>query len=194
MHLSPAFARAIATALGLFVALLIAPASQAQTTTAPAKTGAVVEQQTRADVAARNALGLDARDLLMGQIWGLSQEEMARAKVLLQGPRASFSVANLSPIEALGIHARNDAERRKYAEMMARMVEEDVKRSLAWNSAYQEAMVRLYGVQPIVDYSNLPKVVAPVGSADAAHVPRTLVIDPAPSAHGDKRATQGRAP
>jgi hypothetical protein len=125
---------------------------------------------------------VDNTDQLMGQIWGLSAEEVQRAKVLLQGPRASFSIANLSPVEALGIHARNDAERRKYAELFAKAVQADVERSVAWNRAYQEAMTRLYGVQPLVDYSKLQRVAAPIGAADAANVPRDLVIDQAPSA------------
>lgn len=124
----------------------------------------------------------DAADQLTAQIWGLSSEEVQRAKVLLAGPRASFSVPNLSPIEALGIHARNDAERRKYAELFAKAVQSDVERSLAWNKAFEEAQHRLYGVQSVVSFAGLPKVVAPVGAADIANVPRDLVIDPAPSA------------
>lgn len=54
---------------------------------------------------------------------------MLRAKVLLLGPRKAFSVENLSPIETLGIHARSDAERRKYAEMFVRAFRSDVERS-----------------------------------------------------------------
>jgi hypothetical protein len=37
-------------------------------------------------------------------------------------------------------------------------------------------------VQPLVDYSKLQRVAAPIGAADAANVPRDLVIDQAPSA------------
>ena len=43
-------------------------------------------------------------------------------------------------MEALGIHARTDAERRKYAEMFARAFHADVERSLAWNQAFTEAI------------------------------------------------------
>lgn len=122
---------------------------------------------------------LDEHDLLLGQIWELSNEEMLRAKVLLQGPRKSFSVENLSPIEALGIHARNDAERRKYAEKFAKAFHADVERSLAWNKAFTEAMARLYPNEPIIDYTGIAPVQAPVGSADALGVPRTLIVEPA---------------
>lgn len=125
---------------------------------------------------------LDERDRLLAQIWNLSDDEMKRAKVLLEGPRKSFSVENLSPVEALGIHARSDAERRKYAEAFARALHADVERSLAWNQAFTEAMARLYPNEPVVDYRGMQAVAAPVGAADALGVPRDLVIDSAPSA------------
>lgn len=148
-----------------------------------AQTVARTQQQHTQEHSAQNTYSrMDDRDRLLGQIWGLSDEEMIRAKVLLQGPRRSFSVENLSPVEALGIHARNDAERRKYAEMFARALRADVERSLAWNQAFTEAMGRLYPNDPVVDYSGIPRVTAPVGAADAVGVPRSLIIDGAASA------------
>lgn len=154
----------------------------AQSTCAQTNVSRVQERSSQTASALREATRLDPTDVLLGQIWGLSLEEMQRAKVLLDGPRRAFSVENLSPVEALGIHARNDAERRKYAEMMARAVREDVQRSLAWSAAYNEAMTRLYGREPVVDFSKLPKVMVPVGAADAANVPRSLIIEPPPAA------------
>ena len=146
-----------------------------------AQTQAVKTQQARVQESeiSRTYSTLDDRDRLLAQIWNLSQEEMIRAKVLLEGPRKSFSVANLSPIEALGIHARNDAERRKYAELFARAFHADVERSLAWNTAFYEAMGRLYPNEPMVDYSGVPKVQVPIGAADAMNLPRSLVVEPA---------------
>ena len=135
---------------------------------------------------------MDDRDRLLGQIWGLTNEEMIRAKVLLEGPRKSFSVENLSPIEALGIHARTDAERRKYAEMFARAFHADVERSLAWNQAFTEAMARLYPNESVVDFSGGQRVAAPLGAADALGVPRSLIVDQAPSAQPLPRPLQQR--
>lgn len=139
---------------------------------------------------------LDANDRLIAQIWGLNDEEMLRAKLLLEGPRKSFSVENLSPVEALGIHARSEAERRKYAELFARALHDDVERSLAWNSAFTEAMQRLYPNEPVVSSVGLPPVVAPVGAADALGVPRSKIIDistgqPATSSSGDLMPAAG---
>lgn len=152
------------------------------------------QRQTTQEATSQSAYNqLDERDKLLGQIWGLSDEEMMRAKVLLEGPRKSFSVANLSPVEALGIHARSDAERRKYAEAFARALHADVERSLAWNQAFTEAMARLYPNEAVVDYSGAAPVAAPVGAADALGVPRRLILDAAPSSARPGRSTAARA-
>lgn len=168
----------------LFLAVIGALSRPAGAQT-PAQTQTVRTQQLSSQAVAQTQRGdserlitdLDARDRLVADIWGLSPDEMSRAKVLMQGPRAAFSVQNLSPIEALGIHARSDAERRKYADMMARAFYADVQRSLAWNNAFQESIDRLTKNDPIVSFEGLPKVRAPIGSADAMNVPRTLVME-----------------
>ena len=160
---------------------------------AHAQSVARTEQQRTQEAGSQNSYTtLSDRDRLLGQIWGLSNEEMTRAKILLEGPRKSFSVENLSPVEALGIHARTDAERRKYAEMFARAFHADVERSLAWNQAFTEAMGRLYPNEPIIDHSGGTPVAAPVGAADALGVPRSLVIDQSPSAQSRPRPASKR--
>lgn len=156
--------------------------ASAQTANAATAQRKVQEVSSTADTAAASAtdaggIQLNATDLLSAGIWGLSKEEMLRAKILLQGPRKAFSVENLSPIEALGIHARSDAERRKYAEMFVRAFHTDVERSLAWNRAFTEAMARMYPNEPVVDFSRLPKVESSVGAADALNVPRSAIIE-----------------
>ena len=175
-------------ALALLIASIAGFPAQAQTT-------AVKTQQARTQEGeiSRTYSTLDDRDRLLAQIWNLSSEEMIRAKVLLEGPRKSFSVENLSPVEALGIHARNDAERRRYAEMFARAFHADVERSLAWNEAFTEAMGRLYPNEPVVDYSGAARVAAPLGAADALGVPRGLIVDQAPSAQAVPRGVPQRA-
>ncbi len=139
--------------------------------------------QTRIDklqpqAAREGALSLNDTDRVVAEIWGLSDDEMRRAKVLLQGPRASFSVPNISPVEALGIHARDEAERQKYAEKFARVVFEDLKRTLAFGQAYQSAITRLTSGTPMVSYNGASPAVAPLGSADIGNVPRHLVTEP----------------
>lgn len=121
------------------------------------------------------ANGLTDSDKVAGQIWGLSTEEMGRVKMLMKGPRGAFSVGNISPIEVLGIHAKSEAERIKYAEMFAKAFHADVERSLAWNKEFYMAMARLYPNEPVYDYKKAVKADAPVGSADVAGVPRFLL-------------------
>lgn len=163
--------------LALVAVLTAVPAVAQQT----GQTQVLETEQTNTDASAQAPLHikLDAHDRLVAQIWGLNDKEMRRAKVLMEGPRKAFSVENLSPIEVLGIHARNDAERKKYAEKFARALHEDVQRSLAWNDAFAEAMQRMYPNEPVVSHAGLDPVLVPTGSADLAGVPRSLVIDPA---------------
>lgn len=162
--------------------LLMVLMAQAPAALAQLKTQQTQETSSR-PVATVSALSvLDASDRVAQEVWGLSNDEMLRAKVLAQGPRRNFSVPNLSPLEILGIHARSSAERQQYAERFARIFRADVERSIAWDRAYQEAMAKLYPNDPMISYEGLPKVPATVGGADMLNVPRTQIIErPAPS-------------
>ena len=75
----------------------------------------------------------------------------------MQGIRGSVSPETISPIEVLGIHARDDAERRRYAELWAQAMWEDAERILAFQRAYVEAGRRLYPGVPLIDPSRLPR-------------------------------------
>ena len=88
--------------------------------------------------------------------WGLNEADWQRYKTLMQGIRGRLS-PNISPIEALGIHARTDDERRRYAEMWANALREDTERVLAFQQAYDDAWKRLYGNEPLIDLSRLPQ-------------------------------------
>ena len=55
------------------------------------------------------------------EAWDLSDIEWQRYRALMEGIRGSISPATLSPIEVLGIHARDEGERRRYAERWARL-------------------------------------------------------------------------
>jgi len=86
--------------------------------------------------------------------WGLSEADWLRYKTLMQGIRGRLS-PNISPIEALGIHARTDDERQRYAEMWAKALREDTERVLAFQHAYDDAWKRLYGNEPLIDLSRM---------------------------------------
>ena len=74
---------------------------------------------------ARNAqsqerpLAARALDNRVASDWGLQPQEWARYRELMDGPLGIYS-PNLDPLSALGIEARTDEERRRYAELELR--------------------------------------------------------------------------
>lgn len=89
-------------------------------------------------------------------LWGLSPEEWQRYRTLMEGIRGSISPGTISPIEVLGIHARDEAERRQYAEQWAVMMREDAERILAFQRAYDDAGRLLYPLETLIDVARLP--------------------------------------
>jgi integrating conjugative element protein (TIGR03759 family) len=96
--------------------------------------------------------------------WNLSETQWRRYRSLMEGIRGSISPATLSPIEVLGIHARDDAERRRYAEQWAVMMREDAQRILAFQRAYDAAARQLFAGEPLISLSRLAD-----RSADRSH-------------------------
>lgn len=85
--------------------------------------------------------------------WGLSQQEYRRYESIMEGPRGIWS-PNLDPLTALGIEARSDAERQKYAELMVEVERERVEAELAFQRAYDDAWQRLYpNAMPVNPFS-----------------------------------------
>jgi integrating conjugative element protein (TIGR03759 family) len=99
---------------------------------------------------------LSASDLARAEVWGLSATEWQRYQQLMQGIRGSVSPATLSPLEVLGIHARDADERQHFAEAWARALHEDTARILAFQQAYDDAIRRLYPNEPLIDTARLP--------------------------------------
>ena len=114
------------------------------------------EIQTEQGSSSTEKIILSESDRLRARIWDLSEEEWHRYKQLMQGIRGSISPATISPIEVLGIHARDEAERQQYAEAWAQAMREDVRRILVFQRAYNAAAKRLYPNDPVIDVSRLP--------------------------------------
>lgn len=89
--------------------------------------------------------------------WELSDSEWHRYRHLMDGIRGSISPATLSPIEVLGIHARDDGERQRYAERWARMMRDDAERILAFQHTYDQVWQRLFSSERLIDPARLPK-------------------------------------
>ena len=122
---------------------------------------------------------VDQIEVETAQFWGIGVDEVRRSRALMRGPRGAFSVANLSPLEILGIHARSDAERRRYAELFARAMHADTERVLAFSVEYEEAYKRLYPQDQVVSFtpaaSPADRPAVPAAMADAADVPRSMI-------------------
>lgn len=123
--------------------------------------GALVAHRVQADPVApseRQTVVAQTRatevDLERAKMSGLNPEEWQRYTTLLRGPRGLWTPA-LDPIWMLGIHARTDDERRKYAELAAQQEHARVAGELAFQKAYDDAFQMLYGDEPIIDTQKL---------------------------------------
>ncbi|HEK0151652.1 TPA: TIGR03759 family integrating conjugative element protein [Pseudomonas aeruginosa] len=84
--------------------------------------------------------------------WGLQPQEWARYRELMEGPLGIYS-PNLDPLSALGIEARTDEERRRYAELQVQIEARRVEKLLSYQRAYDDAWQRL---NPGMQRVNLP--------------------------------------
>ena len=122
----------IRTRRALRVALLVAAFGQSAwaATTVPTQIGGTQTAPVATTVATTEAARQQAADLEQARTWGVTTDEIQRARVLMQpgSARAAFSAPNISPVEVLGIHARTAAERQKYAELFAKALHADTER------------------------------------------------------------------
>ncbi|KFF48753.1 hypothetical protein GY26_12105 [Gammaproteobacteria bacterium MFB021] len=77
------------------------------------------------------------------EAWGLNQQEYRRYESIMEGPRGTWS-PDLDPLTALGLEARSQAERQKYAEKLVETERARVEAELAFQRAYDDAWQRLY--------------------------------------------------
>lgn len=74
--------------------------------------------------------------------WGLQTSDWVRYRELMQGPLGIYA-PNLDPLTALGIEARSDEERARYAELQVRAEARRVEKLLTYQRAYDAAWQRL---------------------------------------------------
>ena len=126
--------------------------------------GDVEVERTSIEKTASNRLDRHDIDLLDGSNWDLDRRELARAEALQEGFRRYISDRQITPLEVLGIHARTDAERNRYARRWAKLMIEDAERVLAFQRAYDAAVRELVGETPLVDLTQLPVRSSPLQS------------------------------
>ncbi|MFU2076095.1 TIGR03759 family integrating conjugative element protein [Gallibacterium anatis] len=92
------------------------------------------------------------------QHWGLTEEEWKRYELLKKTERQYWS-PNLDPLTTLGVEATSEAERQKYARLLAKKEFERVEKELKFQLAYDAAFKELYpGVMPISDNTMSPVI------------------------------------
>lgn len=139
----------LASAVGLLLIFaIIVPNAAAQSAPVAVSRATPSQLQNSTDAALDERLALD---------WGLRPEDWARYRQLMQGPLGIYS-PNLDPLTALGIEARSDEERNRYAELQVQAESRRVEKTLVYQRAYDEAWKRLHpGLQRV----NLPGAQAP---------------------------------
>lgn len=92
---------------------------------------------------------LESDDEQKARGWRLRIDEWSRYQELMKGPLGIHS-PNLDPLTALGIEARTEEERRRYAELQVQVEARRVEKLLAYQLAYDAAWKRLYPtLQPV---------------------------------------------
>jgi integrating conjugative element protein (TIGR03759 family) len=142
---------------------------------------AVVHSQTKTSTTSTQATPtqVDSVERSAAQQWGLTLEDYRRYQALMKGVRGAISDLRISPIEVLGIHARDDAERRKYAEMFARLMAEDTQRVLQFQLEYDRAFKRLHPKLVALDFGAGPR--RPDGLQAVLAAAPTLPVPASPS-------------
>lgn len=177
MKLSPRIMVALVGCATGFLAVL--PAYAVELSTSASSSTAVASNKLGASATTGSMAAMwMASDSALAQMWNLTIPEIQRAKTLMAGPRGAFSSAQLSPLEALGIHARTEAERAKYAALFARATYEDTQRVLVWSTLAQAELQRLAEGSSVLNFENVPKASVANETADMLGVPRSAVIPP----------------
>lgn len=87
--------------------------------------------------------------------WGLTPQEWSRFQTVMEGPRGIYS-PGLDPLTALGIEAKSEEERRRYAELQVRAERQRIDKELAYQRAYDQAFARLYPNEKVIQLSSNP--------------------------------------
>jgi hypothetical protein len=87
-----------------------------------------------------NTLQLSKEQLHEAKVWNISPEEEKRYIMLMQN-RSKFYYEGLrqTPIDILGLNARNETERNHFAELAADQEAQKVAKNIAWNNAFHNA-------------------------------------------------------
>lgn len=75
--------------------------------------------------------------------WGLTREDWTRYEELRKGARGIWS-PNLDPLTTLGVEARSESERERYAELLARKEFKRTENEFAFQKTYNRVFEKMY--------------------------------------------------
>ncbi|EHL30520.1 TIGR03759 family integrating conjugative element protein [Legionella drancourtii] len=134
-----------------------------------AKTGLSFNEEDLTSDQDINSLKLNSVQVHEAKVWGLTEEEEKRYVFLMQNRSAVYYKGlNLTPIDILGINARNELERDRFASLSAQTEAQKVSKNIAWNNAFHKAYNQLFANVPVVGHFD------PTPYSPAAYKPITL--------------------
>ncbi|KZN63372.1 hypothetical protein [Pseudoalteromonas luteoviolacea] len=83
--------------------------------------------------------------------WGISQDEYDRYLYLKNNTPRGYFTPNSNPIYYLGIEARSEAERNKYARLIAKMEYENFEKVQEFSKLIQKHQSELYASEGVID-------------------------------------------
>ena len=120
--------------------------------------------ETRMGDSAETAAQQGATSAEPWKAWNLTEKEWRRYQQLMSGPRGTWT-PDASPIMVLGLNARSDQERTRYARKAARMDWKRLMRERDWFLTYQKAKGSIFGER--IDALNLEAISIDGVSADS---------------------------
>ena len=108
--------------------------------------------------------------------WQLTEEEYTRYLELMKGPRGSFSVPMITPVEVLGIHAETSAERQKYASLWVELIKADTARVLVFQNTVNNVWKKTYPFEPMINRARVNQLRA---ASDSKFGPLRVNQEPA---------------
>ena len=85
------------------------------------------------------------------KVWQLTEAEEKRYVQLMKSRSGVYYQGlRMSPIDILGLNARDDIEREYFAELAAKQEAQKVAQNIAWNNAFYQAYNKLFKDVPVV--------------------------------------------
>ena len=116
-----------------------------------AKAGLSVNEDDITSEQDANKLTLTESQIHEASVWGLTVDEEKRYVQLMQNRSALYYEGlHQTPIDVLGINARNEDEREHFAKLSALQEAQKVAKNIAWNNAFYKAYNELFKDVPVV--------------------------------------------